>query len=163
MNNKAPLIVAIAGLVLFAGCAHQRNHRRHAEFIPAEYEPYRGTGSGVVEGQAFLVSMNGEVKYGAGRTVVLNPVTTYSEEWFLYGVRGNYKLSEGDPRAGQFARTAVADAEGNFRFEGLPPGEYYVACEINWYIDQYSTSGGWAYSQVTVQNGKTIRAVVTRQ
>lgn len=116
----------------------------------------------MIEGQAFLVTKSGEVKYGAGKLVYLNPVTTYSTEWHTHQVIGHKDAGPNDSRTRPYHREMVADATGRFRFEGLPPGDYYLACPIIWHIDMYSTSGGWAHAQVKVEDGKVTHAVVTR-
>ena len=162
MNTFTPIVAILAGLLFASGCAHQ-SHTRTAEFIPAEYEPFRLPGSGGIEGQAFLVTMSGEVKYGAARSVFLNPVTTYSTEWYVQQCVGHKELNEGDPRAAEFLRETIADGHGRFRFEGLPAGDYYLACPIVWHVDSYNTSGGWAHAKVTVEEGKVTRAIVTRR
>lgn len=99
---------------------------RRAEFIEAEYQPYLKPGNGVVAGQVLLHTLAGEVRYGAGREVYLNPVTTYSSEWWNESVVGGRELADGDARARQYERLEIADRQGRFTFSGLPAGEYYL-------------------------------------
>ena len=99
---------------------------RQAEFIEAEYRPYLQPGNGVVTGQVLLHTLAGEVRYGAGREVFLNPVTSYSTEWWNKSVISGHELEEGDARARRYERLEVADRDGRFAFDSLPPGEYYL-------------------------------------
>jgi hypothetical protein len=162
------LIVLVAAACI-GGCQLAPKARLVA-FDPAEYEPFRAEGTGVVEGQAFLLTQGGAVKVGAGRDVGIHPVTSYSTEGYDRWILGYETLEEGDPQAGAFTRVTTADADGRFRFEALPPGDYYIVCQINWeYANsvysggvQTRTTGGIAHARVTVEDGKTTRAVVTR-
>lgn len=154
------LLVGLAA-TLVAGCA-TKPLPRLAKYDPTEYSSFSGQGTGVIEGQAFLVTLGGDVKYGAGREVWLNPVTTYSTEWYERGVL-KYESLEAAPAEVPPPRIAVADGEGRFRFDRLPAGEYYLACHIDWAISQYSMTGGIAHAKVKVEDGKVTQAVVTRR
>lgn len=162
-------VVLALGLGWFCGCALPSPQPRRAVFDETEYAPYAGEGSCAIEGQAFLKTRAGDVKYGAGNDVWLNPVTTYSREWFERNVIGHEALEPADPRVERYARKTVADGEGRFRFEKLPPGEYYIACWIVWeYVEAgmntafLMPTGGAAHTQVKVREGETVKVVVTR-
>lgn len=101
--------------------------------------------------------------------MIINPATTYSREWFERSVINYETLEDGDQRGLPFVRMIQADADGRFRVEGLPAGEYLIACHITWEVPQFS--GGYAYTSqqggiargiVTVENGKTSTVIVTR-
>lgn len=157
------LILALVAAALCAGCANSRPQPFTSHFDEAEYEPFNRQGGGAIEGQAFLVAKGGDVKYGAGRVVALNPATTYSTEWYERSVIGYQPLEESDPRVKPYSKSVLANGEGRFRFDGLPAGEYYLVCWINWYVTEYQQSGGIAYAKVKVEEGKTTEAVVTRR
>lgn len=161
MRTISTVVVASTCVLLLGGCATMQQQRpREIAFDPAEYSRYAGTGPGVIEGQAFLVTAGGDVKVGAGREVILNPVTKYSTEWFTRGVIGGEHLVPADPAVPK-ARTTIADGEGRFKFTGLPLGDYYVACYIDWQVTQYSRSGGTARAVVAVSDSRPVSAVVT--
>jgi hypothetical protein len=139
---------------------------RNAKFIEAEYAAYKGDGKSTISGQAFLKTRGGDVKYGAGNQVHLNPVTSYSTEWFERGIVGNEPLEKPDDRINPYHRTTVADGFGNFAFEHLPPGQYYVACLITWEVPNLwggglQTTGAWARAKVTVRDGESVKTIVT--
>jgi len=159
---------ALLALAMF-GCAAPKSNPRHVSFIESEYAPYRAEGTGSVLGQAFMRTRSGDVKYGAGCTVTLNPVTSYSTEWFDRAVLNQEWIEDGDARAGAYARTTLADGEGRFRFDRLPAGEYFVVCPVVWeYVDATMQpavvlpTGGMAYARATVRDGESVNVVVTR-
>lgn len=159
------------GLVLLglSGCLTQTPYQRQAPFIEAEYKPYAVAGTGSISGQAFLKTRAGDVKYGAGNEVWLNPVTTYSTEWFENAVIPYRAITPPDRRTSDYARRTIADAEGRFKFERLPPGEYYAVCSIIWqypggYQGSLVSTGSIAYAKVRVGDGEQVaNVIVTRR
>lgn len=159
MRNQAiPLLLLVA-----AGCGPVQ---RKTQFDEAEYAPYGKPGTSAIVGQAFLKTRAGDVKYGAGNTVYLNPVTNYSREWFELHVLGGKNLAPADSRINQYIREARADGQGGFEFQGIPAGEYYVTCHITWLVPNGTiwpdTTGGWAFAKVKATEGQPVRCVVTR-
>lgn len=159
------VVFCLAAAVMLAGCAVSPKPRL-STFNPEDYEPYVRSGTGRIVGQAFLVTRGGDVKLGAGRQVILNPVTPYSTEHYERHVLKGEPLEQPDPRVSQYSRETIADGEGRFRFDNLPAGEYYVLCWITWEVatGRYSTyqTGGIAHAKVTVREGETAEVVVTR-
>ena len=149
----------LVSLVLFAsGCVSQRT----AEFIESEYEPYSKSGKAEICGHALLRTPSGDPRIGAGATVYLKPVTTYSTEWFNTVVKGHQQLSPPDPRSLKFQKTVRADSKGKFCFFNLPAGYYYLACLISWEGSSAISGeeGGYAYATVTVGKSEKKRNVV---
>ncbi len=125
LSRLMPLL-ALAGVAACASHSPPTPAPRKAEFIEAEYQPYLNPGNGVVAGQVLLHTLAGEVRYGAGREVYLNPVTSYSSEWWTQSVVGGRELEDGDARARRYERLEIADRQGKFAFSDLPSGEYYL-------------------------------------
>ncbi len=174
-------VLAVLGCVaVIAGCAPQVPPAvpRQAVFVESEYAPYSEEGNCTIAGQAFLKTRSGDVKYGAGNAVYCNPVTTYSREWFERAVKGGERLAAPDAKATSFVRQTVGDGEGRFRFENLPPGDYYLACPIQWEVPNPAytgnpfdalfgtfptkSTGGIAYSQAHVDSAGTVQVILTR-
>ena len=93
MNKKTIIVALLTPListVLFCGCATMQPQRvpRTAVFNEDEYATYAGDGTATITGQAFVKTRGGDVKFGAGNKVFLNPVTTYSTEWYQKYVIG---------------------------------------------------------------------------
>jgi hypothetical protein len=116
-------------LVALVGCAANAPPAapRQVAFDSTEYVPYGRPGTGQITGQVLFQIESDQVKPGAGKAVILTPVTSYSTEWWLQEVVGGRRLQPADTRVTPFQRVATADRQGRFRFEGRPPGEYYLA------------------------------------
>lgn len=136
-------------------------------FNPAEMAWSKGTGTAAIEGQAFLKTRGGDVKYGAGNAVLLLPATTYSSEWAQRMIAGG-DMPDLDDRAQEYARRTTADGQGRFRFAELPAGEYIVLTTVTWEIpgvgrySGMSTQGGAVGMKVQATSGKTETVIVTR-
>jgi hypothetical protein len=147
-------------------------------FDKSEYTPYKGIGKAIVTGQAFLVANGGEVIVGAGRTIGLVPKTTASTIWTTRQFISETKIESGlepdgqgvktvetvpsDEQISEYNRTTIGDAEGRFRFEGVPAGTYYLRCNITWMIFG-GTSGGMVSAEVVVKSAGTVNVEVTRR
>lgn len=136
-------------------------------FPLAEYEALPKEGTGVVTGQVFLRTVGGEVRYGAGSDVWLNPVTSYSTHWFEndYSKPGT-RLMPPDTRQDAYIPETQADGHGNFRFENVPPGDYYLTSEVVWHVPlgRFSSTpqGGVISKRITVENDSETRVMLTR-
>jgi hypothetical protein len=139
---------------------------RLATFLPSEYAAYEGVGTSTITGQSFLKTRRGDVKFGAGDEIILNPVTTYSTEWWTKAIVGGKTLGPGDDRAKGHTRTAVADGEGRFRFDSLPAGRYYVLSSVVWEVPSVKhpgiieQTGGLVGLEVTTRPGQTTQAIL---
>jgi len=167
-KNEGPMRTFILMLTAMAlvGCTAQPLPR-HAQFNQEEYTSYGGFGTGIIYGEAFLTTGVGDVKKAAaGNKVFLNPVTTYSTEWFERHIIGGQLLREPDPRTFRYRHETVTDSDGRFAFENLTLGDYYLACAISWEEpDGYghaSVMGGWAYAKVSLKAGEHKKVVLTR-
>jgi hypothetical protein len=147
--------VALPGvLALATACAlSTQPASRLVSFNSAEYAPYDRPGTGVIFGQVFLRTQAGEVRYGAGSEVYLDPVTSYSTEWWTRAVVGGRHLEPADAKALAYRKTSVADGEGRFVFPDLPAGEYYVVSSVFW---EYVASG-WTTSSTGSMVGQRVR------
>lgn len=103
---------------------------REAPFVETEYTQYAYAGTGSITGQVVLRTEGGQTRPAAGSLVSLNPVTSYSTEWWNRTVVGGLNLRSADEREQKYLRTAVADEEGRFAFSELPRGEYFVVAAL---------------------------------
>lgn len=166
MRRTLIAILAIAA----GGCATvvpaERTVPRQAVFNEAEYAPYAEQGTASISGQAFLMTRGGDVKPCAGKNVYLEPRTAYSAEWFNTSILRNQTMADADPRADKYTRRAIADADGRFRFDGLPAGDYILLCFVSWEVPGYGglqTTGGPAYAVASLSEGASVEVVMTDQ
>ena len=146
----APLTRARSLLLLAAlttGCAHATGPAaRETTFNEQEYAQYAYAGTGTISGQVVVRGAEGQTQPAQGSQVSLNPVTSYSTEWWNRTVVGGLNLRSADEREQKYLRTAVTDAEGRFVFGDLPRGEYFVVAALN--TGASAASGGPGSSMV---------------
>lgn len=160
-----PLIFAAT----ISGCAvpHQQYQPpvQRIPFPAAEYDALPKKGTGTVTGQAFLRTVGGDVKYGAGSDVYLQPVTAYSKQWYEVNILEGRQLSAPDQRATQGQLSTQADGSGNFTFIDVPPGNYFLSAAVRWSSpSQYGLipQGGVIVKIVTVSDGKQTTQILTQ-
>ncbi|PMR72662.1 carboxypeptidase-like regulatory domain-containing protein [Billgrantia endophytica] len=97
---------------------------RQVAFPESEYAALETSGSAAISGR---LALNGVA--GAGETVSMAPVTTYSAEAAEQALAGR-AVEPADPRAREYTHTARTDDNGNFTMQGLPAGEFYVSGSV---------------------------------
>jgi len=158
--------VSLIGVLLFVGCATAPVARM--PFPAEEYARLDSTGVAVVKGQAFLKTRGGEVITAAGNEVILNPETSYSQQWFEVSYLGGKELAEPDPRVLPYVAKTTADADGRFTFQNVAPGNYYVVTSVVWeapggnILGGPNAQGGYVAKLITVREGDHLDVVVTR-
>ena len=128
--TRAPSLLLVAALA--TGCAHATGPAaRETSFNEQEYAQYAYAGTGTISGQVMVRAEGGQTRPAEGSQVSLNPVTSYSTEWWNRTVVGGLNLRSADEREQKYLRTAVTDAQGRFLFSDLPRGEYFVVAALN--------------------------------
>lgn len=135
-------------------------------FPKEEYAKLPVSGTGTVTGRAFL-KRGGDIIAAAGERVLLNPVTTYSNQWYTLSFIGHSQLEPPDPRINKYIRAATADPQGRFTFRNVPPGEYYVITVVSWQMplsDQEvpASQGARLCKRITVRNGEETRVTLNQ-
>jgi hypothetical protein len=122
-------------------------------------------------GEAVVTLKGGEVKKGAEDMVFLIPATPYTREWFDQAIVREKTIAGSDPRSLRATRSTTTDRLGRFTFANLPPGEYFLTCDITWDVPSLNIrslevkrgiKSALAYAAVTVGPGATVRVQVTR-
>lgn len=157
-----PRLLAALVVALFVSGCRAFPAARRSTFKQAQYEPYAAEGTAKILGQAFATTKGGDVKFAAGRTVNVNPVTEYSTEWWDRTVLGGEELLKADSRVEPFHRSTTTDAEGRFEIDNLPAGEYYVVTEVEWQYGGYDfeKSGVILARRIQVKDGQTVKTVL---
>ena len=131
-----------------------------------EYQALQTEGTGIVSGQGFLKTRGGDVKKAAGSEVILNPVTSYSNQWYEVSYLQGKPLTALDPRINQYLITTIADGDGRFTFTNVPEGEYYVGTSVYWesptgYQGALQRQGGQVAKKIKVINNKETKVILT--
>lgn len=131
-------------------------------------------GSNTITGSAFLTTMGGDVKTCAGGNAYLVRSTPYSRErilniyqnidgGFMRAASSRDNFANDDPEYQRAIRSTPCDAQGNFTFDGLGDGEYFVSAQVTWSRPQGElvwTEGGSIMRRVSVQGGETKRIII---
>lgn len=154
--NRFLVVLSLVLIVACAGCKVQR-----IEFPVHEYADLETEGTATVAGQMFMRTQGGEVKTAAGFEVFLNPVTSYSQQWWDVSYKGGRKLSPADPRYLVSIRAAVADSDGRFKFTNVANGEYFLSGVVIWQADRrWLSQGGPIAKVISVLDDKDLEVVV---
>jgi hypothetical protein len=142
-------ILATAAAVVVGGCAQKVQVDVTTD--EASLAPFRVSGPGSVTGQAFLRQQGGGVVTCAGSQVFLSPDLPPLHR-VLSEIREGHQVEATGTKWGNAGRTATCDAGGNFKFEGLPPADWYVMTEVRWMVGYYA-QGGTLAAPVSTKDG----------
>lgn len=96
-------------------------------FPTYEYNSLKKTGSSTVSGSVYVENrQSGEKIMGKKVKLYLNPVTSYSEQWYQESYLGGYKMSKSDNRLYNYLKYTVSNTSGKFNFFGVANGNYYL-------------------------------------
>jgi len=98
---------------------------KRVAFPASEYAGLKRSGNGTVKG-TIAITYNGHTIPGRQTKLYLNPVTSYSNQWYRESYLGGHKMGKSDPRLFNYLKFTASNANGNFAFYGVAPGSYYV-------------------------------------
>lgn len=102
------------------------------DFPVGEYKYVKKRGRSTVSGKIYLKNSHTSLKINGQKTKLwLNPVTSYSRQWYQESYLGGYKLSKTDKRLYNYLKFTYSDRSGNFNFFGVPAGDYYLTGTIS--------------------------------
>jgi hypothetical protein len=102
------------------------------DFPVDEYKSIRKVGRSTVTGRVFLEnSYTSDKVMGQKVKLYLNPVTSYSQQWYQESYLGGYKMSKSDPRLFNYLKFTMSNSDGKFNFFGVPSGQYYLVGTMN--------------------------------
>ena len=100
-------------------------------FPEDEYKRLRKRGRSTVSGSIYLLNSYNEAKIpGKKVRLWLNPVTSYSQQWYQESYLGGYRMGKPDRRLINYLKMEYSNASGNFRIFGVPTGSYYLSGTI---------------------------------
>jgi hypothetical protein len=154
-------------IMLTLACTSNNVVVNRIPFPEAEYANLHVTGTGVVRGQVSLVAQGGDVMVAAGNRVTLNPVTSYSSQWYE-SAHLKQPLADFDSRIKAYVREVDADAEGRFIFANVPEGEYFLSTPLVWEApwpvrraSSVALQGRFIAQKVSIQEGREVTASLT--
>lgn len=120
-----------------------------------------GNGKGKASGQVFLMTKGGEPRYASGGHVSLYPVCDYIQRYHKEYAKSVLNFPEHDSAWFKFVRSTEADAQGNFQFENLPNGQYYIESSVFWEVAGKSQGGIVRRMIIIDDSNLTIRVNLT--
>jgi len=100
------------------------------KFPMHEYASLQRMGKATIKGKIYLKDLYGAPVFGSGTRLYLNPVTSYSRQWYKESYIGGAKMQKADARLFNYLRFTAADDNGNFAFYGVPSGSYYLIGKV---------------------------------
>ena len=95
-------------------------------FPVAEYNALARTGKGTIKGHIYVQDAYGKKVFGAKTRLYLNPVTSYSRQWYQESYIGGKKMGKADSRLFNYLKFTASENDGSFAFYGVPSGRYYL-------------------------------------
>ncbi|MCW8915532.1 MAG: hypothetical protein OQK24_06725 [Magnetovibrio sp.] len=137
-------------------------------FVENDFRWSMEKGSGVIAGKAQMKAQGGFIQTAEGEEVILVARTPYTDEIVkatrMDGFFDKYDNVRKHPDYNHYRRVQTAVNGGQFRFENLPAGEWYIATRVIWYTrDQYgkvSLHGGLVWGLIDLKDGETRENLV---
>lgn len=127
-------------------------------------------GDNSISGRAYLTSRSGYVRNCGYDSVHLIPVTPYSTQWMSQLFPGPAQEYAPDAEVGKmprdeafmrYQRIAACDGFGNFRFDHVADGKYFVFATVSW-LSRWQRNGGGLMAQVEVMHASQQNVVLTK-
>jgi len=99
---------------------------KRVPFPEDEYKNLKKRGSITVKGNIYLRTTSGSIIYGKHTRLYLNPVTSYSTQWYEKSYLGGAKMSKVDTRLFNYLKFTTSNSSGRFEFLNVPSGNYYL-------------------------------------
>lgn len=166
----AALLMAVA---VVSGCVQQKPLVATTQFDPNEVSWSKGDGTNTVTGFAVLRTVGGEARTCAALMVRLIPDSAYARERMvgIFGstTQGTAKVT--GPRYDEAAtdkayvasvRETRCDGQGNFSFERVPNGIWYVSAAVVWSANPRSGTleGGLMMKRVDLAGGQSVKVAL---
>jgi len=107
------------------GVDSQRVVIQRIPFPADEYAQLKSVGNATVKG-TIAIRVNGQRIVGHQTRLYLNPVTSYSNQWYRESYLAGHKMGKSDPRLFNYLKFTASDDNGGFAFYSVPAGMYYV-------------------------------------
>lgn len=96
-------------------------------FPLGEYQSLKKIGRSTVSGKVVIInSMSDAEVLGKNLKLYLNPVTSYSTQWYNESYLSGYKMSKVDKRLYNYLKFSTSNNNGKFDFFGIAKGKYYL-------------------------------------
>lgn len=178
MKNAYTLPLCVLLVFTLSACVQKQARVVYLSNILSQEEILQhksATGKNTIKGSALIRQSGGGVVTCAGNQITLTPMTNYAKERLIniYGnaSRGFAHIQKEQihfepnlPEYIEMRRESQCDAQGYFKFDNVPDGDFFVATSIVWGVPvtQYQSElqGGVLMQAVSVQGGETKEIVL---
>jgi hypothetical protein len=113
-----------------AGCATNNELKPIARMPEAEYAQLMlaqsTAGVGSISGKLYFTDRRGQIRFGNNSNMLMWPATPYTEKR-VQAERDGIKLPDRfDPRIDLLTRRTHSNSSGEFQFEAVPVGAYFI-------------------------------------
>lgn len=160
--------------MLLSACALPQKQLKYfnlkSQFNENQAQELMQPGTGTIKGNAFLRQAGGGVVTCAGSTVNLIPATDYAKEriTMIYGssdsgIARTVEFKFRDDQPGYFIHTknTKCDSQGNFQFEDIAAGEFFVTTFVSWSVGRIE-QGGLLMHRYEIRPGQTATHVLSQ-
>jgi hypothetical protein len=99
-------------------------------FPVEEYYALPQRGQGTIHGSVYLKDHYGSYVIGSMTRLYLNPITSYSKEWYEKSYLGGQQMEQADSKLYNYLKFTTSDSNGRFSFYGVPNGAYYLIATV---------------------------------
>jgi hypothetical protein len=99
-------------------------------FPTAEYQALARDGKGTINGYIYVEDTYGKKIYGKNSKLYLNPITSYSKQWYKESYQKGQKMSKADSKLFNYVKFTASGDDGRFAFYGVPSGGYYLTGNV---------------------------------
>ncbi|RUM71328.1 MAG: carboxypeptidase regulatory-like domain-containing protein [Sulfurovum sp.] len=111
--------------------SNTKGKMERVRFPVEEYRKLATTGNGTIKGSIYLKTAYNKHIFGSNTRLYLNPITSYSKQWYNESYIGGYKMEKADSRLYNYLRFTTSNDQGQFAFYGVPSGSYYLIGKVN--------------------------------
>jgi hypothetical protein len=152
--------VSIAAAAVVLGCASKPAVVQRPKFDALPHMAYLAKGTSMIRGQVLLRERSDAPIPCTDAPMIATPATAYFRQVIRLAAKGQMPLvgNDVDPDYRSIVHNAQCDAQGNFAFDGLPPGDWYVVATVNWAARSDSSL---LHYKLRLTKDETIQIVMT--
>lgn len=161
---RTVLLVGCLMAILGASCALRQLVQRQNTFDYDAHKPYTQDGTTTVKGRGVVRPPQGKTVTCAGSKVLLLPATPFFRK-ALDRIRTGEGLQieeKQDPRYQALFKESQCDRQGNFTFESVPAGHWFVMMAVQGAVGS-AQQGGTLLREISVVDGETAQVRFTEE
>lgn len=171
---KIAVFILILLLSFPIGCGLMPGPTINTPFDKEMAERLLQPGTNTIKVNAFARQRGGGIVTCAGFPVALIPATQLFKDYayaYFKTIEGGYRsfpitkepVIPNKEEVGKYKQIKPSNSDGNVVFENVADGEFYLATNVRWEVQQYSLwgEGGYFFKLIKVSGGETIDIVLS--